>query len=154
MTSESPKPPLRLTIEGLRWLGEDFESTGETPATLDLMDTDSADSEAGQIHDLMWTMLVRHAVLALEGVGVLWNALDFTAPNRPTETDIEGVVERTERALGAMRALKQLAPEVIEGDDDEGDEGDDPPEPAPEPGPSIGTQSEPAQRQDQERSDA
>lgn len=125
---EYQDPPLRLTIQGLRWLSDEWESwTGDTPE-FSLHGTDIAGSVAAEVLGA----LRREAVLRLD----MWllrlvegrAALDFEAPNWPTETDLASLIKEAEGVAEILRVLRELAPEIVDDDDDDPES-----EPTPEP---------------------
>lgn len=124
-------PPLRLTIEGLRWMGDEFEPLG-TSGVMSLYGTDS-DEDSSAVLRALRRILARRLSLSTPGLAVTFSALDFDAPNAPTEDDVNDLIGIAERIVDDLRALKELSPEVIDDDDD----GDDEPT-EPEPDPAVG----------------
>lgn len=123
-------PPLRLRIEGMRWMGDAFEPVG-TSAEVTLYGTDS-DEDAVAILRHLRAHVAQRLDLTIPALALLYGELDFTAPNAPTEQDVEPLVGHARRLLADLEALRELAAEVVDDDDDEGDD-DRGPEPDPEP---------------------
>lgn len=123
--TEYQDPPLRFTIDGLRWMGDEWEPTGFPPVPFDVWSTD-ADEDSSAILRGLRKIAARRLAMSLLALSAGHQALDFDAPNAPTEDDMQELITHAEHVLINLRALKQLAPEVI--DDDGGDE-----EPSPEP---------------------
>jgi hypothetical protein len=116
--SEAQDPPLRLTIEGLRWMGDEWKPTG-TSATVDIHGTDTGDG--AEILRLLRAHLARRLQMLWAGVSLDLDALDFDSPNAPTESDMMNLEAKARIVLNAIEGLRELAPEVM-ADDDEGGE--------------------------------
>lgn len=117
--SEIEEPPLRLTIQGLRWLGEEFEPVGEA-VPFDLFSTDAGDSAT--ILRLLRQNALMRADMSLLGVSAKRESLDFNSPNHPTEEDLDEMLQHAERLLAALRVLRELSPEVVPDDEDLADD--------------------------------
>jgi hypothetical protein len=111
--SEYQDPPLRLSIEALRWMGDEWESTGEIPAPFDLWSTDS-DSDSAAILRLLRRAASQRLHLSLLALAAGHGALEFDSPNAPTESDLDELVQHATHVLENLRVLKQLAPEVLD----------------------------------------
>lgn len=116
--SDYQDPPLRLAVAGLRWLGDQWQTVGDEPAQLDLHGTDNDDDQATILRALR-RIAAGRLDMNLLALAAGREALDFDAPNAPTEDDMRGLVQHAESVLGALRALVQLAPELIPEDDDD-----------------------------------
>lgn len=116
--AEYHDPPLRLAIEGLRWMGVDWQSAGDKAAALDVYGTDT-DEDAVAVLRALRRIAARRLDMALMALAAERDSLDFDAPNAPTENDLASMVDYAEKALAALMALKQLAPEVIGEDEDD-----------------------------------
>lgn len=120
--TELTEPPLRLTIEGLRWTGEEFDRMGDEPAGLTLHGTDGGSTE-GQILRLLRSHASGNLSIQIGLAYMTHDRLDFDAPNGPTEDDIGDLIGHLERALATAKVLKQLAPEItIEHPEDDEEE--------------------------------
>lgn len=119
MSAENVEPGLRLSIEALRFDGDGFAATGEGAAGIDLHGTDHG--EQAEVLRLLRSIAAGRARYMSSTVAVLLDQLDFDAPNHPTEDDIEAILAPAERLLGALRALKHLAPETLADDEEGGD---------------------------------
>jgi hypothetical protein len=115
--SELHDPPLRITVEGLRWMGEEWEII-EPGASIHFHNTASGDLKGGQLIRLMREAVYERVPLLLGLLVTTWESLDFDAPNPPTEDDLRQLVAQTERLREAFAVLKQLAPEVLPDDDE------------------------------------
>lgn len=133
--AEYHDPPLRLTIEGLRWLGDTWGSWGEPAGEIDLLSTDTPTDEAAQILRLLRTVAVRRLRMQFTALGLGLEALDFDSPNAPTEHDVQPLIDHATAVLGSLNVLKNLAAEIVDDDDGEGD-------PDPEPDPAEGAVSD------------
>lgn len=117
-------PPLRLTIDGLRWAGGDqadagsWESNG-TPGTVSFFGTDH-DEDSIALLRLLRRMLVKRTGHMITVLAVRFDALDWDAPNPPTTSDLSGLVALLDTLGDQFRALHELAPEVIDDDAAEG----------------------------------
>lgn len=109
-------PPLRLTVEGLRWLGDEFTSTGDGSAGIDLLSTD-ADEDAVAVLRALRRIAAKRLWMALAAASISQDALDFDAPNAPTEDNLKELTGHIKRALAAAEVLTHLAPEIDDGDD-------------------------------------
>lgn len=116
--SEYQDPPLRLSIEALRWMGDEWESTGEKPAPFDLWGTDS-DSDSAEILRLLRRAASQRLQVQLLALITGHDGLEFDSPNAPTESDLDGLIQHATHVLESLRALKQLAPELIDDADEE-----------------------------------
>jgi hypothetical protein len=133
--SEYQDPPLRLQIQGMRWLGDDFKPVGPA-ASMDLYATDTDEDSTTALRALR-RLLVKRLQLSIPLLSVHFADLDFEAPNFPTEIDLDGLVQHAERIVDDLRALRELASEVVPDDDDDGGG-----EPEPELSPSPPTHDE------------
>lgn len=116
--TEAQDPPLRLTIEGLRWMGDEWKPTG-TSATVDILGTDTGDG--AEILRLLRAHLARRLQMLWFGVSADLDALDFDSPNAPTESDMIALEAKTRIVLNAIEGLRELAPEILAEGDDDGD---------------------------------
>lgn len=112
--SEIQDPPLHLAIQGRRWMGGEFEAV-RNAVELDLHSTDT-EGDAREILLALRRIVLQRFEMALAACALVRSDLDFDAPNQPTEDDVSDLVSHVERLLVAAKALRELAPEVIEPD--------------------------------------
>lgn len=112
--SELQDPPLRMTIEGMRWLGDEWKSTG-TSAAVELYATDTGD--CAEILRLLRSHLAHRLDMLSQGLLLNIQALDFDAPNAPTESDMRGIEAIARTVLTTIEGLRELAPEVVDEDE-------------------------------------
>lgn len=117
-------------------MGEEFEVV-EPGASIVVYSTDQGEQLGGQLIRLMRATVLERVPLLLALLVQTWSALEWDAPNPPTESDLAQLVTQVERVHEALAVLKQLSPEVIDDDDD--DAAPEDPEPQP---PSERTRSE------------
>ncbi len=115
MSTELHDPPLRVTVEGMRWDGENFTPTG-TSATFDLHGTDSGD--AAQVLRLLRSHLATRLRMRSALLAMTLEEHDFDAPNAPTEHDVGRLEEHARSVLNAIEALRELSAEVIDDDEE------------------------------------
>jgi hypothetical protein len=131
--SELHEPPLVLSVEAKRWMGDEWKTIGEGAATIEIHSTDQGETNGGQLIRLLRATVNERLKILIPMLLVTYEHLDWEAPNPPTEADLGRLVARAERVTEALRVLKQLAPEVIQDDDEDGDRDQEPgPEPSPE----------------------
>lgn len=120
---ELQEPPLRITVAGLRWYGEDWvaESHG---ATIDFHSTDRPDG-CDELLRVLRALAVKRANVLMALLGLTWEALDWDRPDSPMEADLEQLVAQL-RSLGEVVAvLRELAPQLIKDEDDADERGSD-----------------------------
>lgn len=132
--SELHDPPLVLSVEAMRWMGDEWKPNGEGAASIKIHSTDNGEALGGQLIRLLRATVNERLKILIPMLHLTYEHLDWDAPNPPTEDDLAQLVAQGECVVEALRVLKQLAPEVIDDDEDD-DESD--PEPSPEPEPSV-----------------
>jgi hypothetical protein len=122
--SDFQEPPLRLTVEGMRWMGDEFEPVG-TSGVVSLYGTDVGGEDASTVLRALRRILAQRLRLLIPVLAVSFGDLDFDAPNAPTEDDVSELLGHAERIVEDLRALRELSPEVIDDDGDDDDDDDD-----------------------------
>ena len=118
--SDFQEPPLRLTVAGLRWGGEDWEPEG-TSGTISLYGTDYSDEEIAVLRSLRG-IAVQRVTMNIASLALRFDGLDFDAPNAPTTDDVKPLIESAEHLTEALRVLTELSPEVLPDEDEDEDE--------------------------------
>jgi hypothetical protein len=118
--SDFQEPPLRLTVEGMRWMGDGFEPVG-TSGVVDLYGTDVGGQDAATVLRALRRILAQRLALVIAVLSVSFADLDFDAPNAPTEEDVIELLGHAQRIVADLEALRELSPEVVDDDDDDDD---------------------------------
>lgn len=118
---ELQEPPLRITVAGMRWYGDDWKVESEG-ATMDFHSTDNIEA-TGELLQVLRKLAVKRANALMAVLGLTWEALDWDRPDAPMEADMGQLVFQGESLLEALRVLRELAPQLIEPQTETG--GDD-----------------------------
>lgn len=116
---ELQEPPLRITVAGMRWYGDEWKVEGDG-ATIDFHGTDGTDGPA-ELLSVLRALTVKRVQALLTVLALTWDGLDWDRPDSPIESDLDQLVAQVDGVSEAIYVLRELAPQLIEPEENSPD---------------------------------